>query len=180
MEGIDNLYMLDTCAINLLCDNADDFLFVIHSLSHNFKYCITDAQCEEIKKTISPRKQTLPSDVVEKSRAERALKLMDITLHLQPQILPRFATLFPGGWPLDGSRNILPDNEDAAWVMFKDIRGVENASRYENDAMIALTAIANGCTLITHDDRLHKKVLKHFPLRSIWYPEFICHLKLNI
>ena len=177
MERIEGRYMLDTCAINRICDNDEDFLTLTRSLSCNFEYYITDAQCEEIKRTISPRGNPFQNDIVEKTRAERALKLMDITLHLRPQILPRFATLFPGGWPLDGSRDILPDGEDAAWKMYLDIRGTDGFSRHENDAMIALTAIANGCSLVTNDNRLYKKVLLHFPSRSLWYPDFI--LKLN-
>ena len=166
--------MFDTCALNRLCDNAADYGFVVKSLDLGFEYYFTDIQVDESKNTINPKNAQI-SDVVIRERAERALKLVEIIAKTQPKFLFQFATLNPGGWPLNGSRDILPDDESAAWNMYLDIWN--NNPNYRNDAMIGLVAIVNGCSIVSADCRFFKKIHAHFPGQVIQHSDFIDMLK---
>ena len=66
----------------------------------------------------------------------------------------------------------MSDCEQKAEAMFNDILNNNDYQHY-NDAMLALTAIVNGCILVTNDNRLYRKINKHYPKRAIKYNEFI-------
>lgn len=116
-------------------------------------------------------RDSFKSKNVERGNAEYAIKLMKIIAKLQTKHVNKIVTLRHNRWILDGTYEVIPNDEIAAYEMFSDILN-NNDNQHYNDAMIAMTAIVNGCTLVSDDKRLFNKVNRHFPGRAIRYAEF--------
>lgn len=172
LEKVENRYMFDTNALNCICKNLDDETSIYQSKSLGWEYFFSEIQGKEAGANITKQYAGVSPDVVERKKAELALSLLRIIQKLQTNYIGLIATLRPFGWALDGTYNILPDNEQDAAKLFADILN-ENDSQYYNDAMIAMTAIVNGCTVVTNDKRLFNKINHHYPGRAIKYEDFL-------
>lgn len=175
MDKIDLRFMFDTNTVNKIAQNSSDEMDIYDSITQGYEYYFTDIQPDESGKAISSHKSGNTTTVYRKD-AEYAINLLKIISRLQTRHVKNIATLCRFGWLLDGSYDFLPDNETLAGEMFFDILN-SNERQYYNDAMIALTCIVNGCTLVTNDKRLFNKVNKHFPGRAIRYEDFIVSLR---
>ena len=172
MDKVANRFMFDTNALNNICKDPDAEMLIYQSKDSGFEYFFTEIQCKESEANIWKQSPNVDPLFVERSRAEWAANLLRIIPKLQTRYVGQIATLRPGRWLLDGTFDVLPDSELPAFDMFSDILN-DNDFQYYNDAMIAMTAIVNGCVLVTDDKRLFKKVNQHFPGRAIKYEEFL-------
>ncbi|MEA4919340.1 MAG: hypothetical protein VB078_00230 [Clostridiaceae bacterium] len=172
MDAVPNRFMFDTNALNKICANFVDEVLIYLSKHNGFEYYFSEIQCQESAANISKVTDGIDPCLVERQRAELALNLLRVIPKLQTQYCGKFATLWPGGWLLDGTFDILPDSEGAASEMFSDILN-GNVEQYYNDAMIAMTAIVKGCVCVTDDKRLFNKINKHFSDRAIRYENFM-------
>ncbi|MCL2566309.1 MAG: hypothetical protein FWE24_10990 [Defluviitaleaceae bacterium] len=66
---------------------------------------------------------------------------------------------------------LIPETSGAKGDMYIDIYNYK--AKYINDSIIAEAAIRCHCTLITSDDRLFKKVNKHFPGKVISLSDYL-------
>ena len=87
----------------------------------------------------------------------------------------RIATLTHNRWLLDGTFELLPSGEEKAFEMYQEILN-NNPWQHYNDAIIALTGIVNGCTIVVNDTRFRNTVNRNFPGRAITYSEFLSRL----
>ncbi|MEA4813361.1 MAG: PIN domain-containing protein [Oscillospiraceae bacterium] len=172
MDKVEKRYMFDTNAINKICQNPNDEITIYKSKINGYEYYFTEIQCQESCANIIKKSEGLDSCLVERQRAEYALNLLRVIPKLQTCYVGQIATLRLNRWGSDGTFDILQDNESEAAAMFSDILN-DNDRQYYNDSMIALTAIVNGCTLVTNDKRLFNKVNNHFIERAIKYENFI-------
>lgn len=172
MEKQNNRYMFDTNALNKIIFNPTDEMHIFRSKTNGFEYYFTEIQLQEAQANVTKIRGEADSNYVLKSDAELATNLLRVSSKLQTKYVPQIATLRPGRWKLDGTFSILPDSESDAFDLFDDILN-DNDNQYYNDAMIAMTAISNGCVVVTDDIRLFKKINKHFPGRAIKYNNFI-------
>ena len=78
-------------------------------------------------------------------------------------------------WLLDGTFEILPDDEAKAIDVFNEVLH-DNDHQHYNDAMIAMTAIRHGCAVVSRDRDFFKKFSRVFPDRFIYYGDFINQL----
>lgn len=176
MDKVENRYMFDTNALNSICSNMLDEMAVYQSKGREYEYFFTEIQCQESSGNIAKKSQGIEPFLVERSRADWALNLLRVIPKIQTQYVGQIATLRLNRWLGDGTFSILPDGESDAAIMFSDINN-DNDDQYYNDAMIAMTAIVHGCTVVTNDKRLFNKINKHFPGRAIKYEEFIGSLQ---
>lgn len=176
MEKVEKRFMFDTNALNRICADSGDEMLIYASKSEGYEYFFSEIQCLESCANIEKNTEGLDRSLIERNRAEFALKLLKIISKLQTKYVGQIANLRWNQWILDGTFRLLPDNETAAYDMFLDIVN-DNDLQYYNDGMIAMTAIAYGCTLVTNDKRLFNKVNKHFADRAIKYEDFISRLK---
>lgn len=172
MEKVDNRFMFDTNALNEICKDFNAEMMIYQSKRYGFEYFFTEIQCKESEANIWKQSPNVDPLFVERSRAEWATNLLRVIPKLQTQYVGQIATLRRGRLLLDGTFEVLPDNELSAFEMFLDILN-NNDFQYYNDAMIAMTAIVHGCVLVTDDKRLSKKVNQHFPGRAIKYGVFL-------
>lgn len=172
MEWVNNRYMFDTCALNRICLNPQDEMLIFQSKLQGWEYFFSEIQCRESCANIYKQSKDVDSNLVERERAEWALSLLRVIPKLQTQYVGLIATFRPAGWILNGTYDILPNNEQNTVKLFSDILN-NNDRQYYNDAMIGMTAIVHGCIVITNDERFYRKVNRHFPGRSIKYEAFI-------
>lgn len=179
MDKVANRFMFDTNALNQICKDPYAEMVIYQSKEAGFEYYFTEIQCKESEANILKQSPNVDPLLVERSRAEWATNLLRVISKLQTKYVGQIATLRHGRWLLDGTYNILPDNELSAFDMFSDILH-DNDFQYYNDAMIAMTAIVHGCVVVTNDRRLHKKINQHFPNRAVKYEEFLEIVKTSI
>lgn len=172
MEWIENRYMFDTNALNRICKNSFDEMVVYQSKCRGWEYFFSEIQCRESSANIVKQSVNVESNLVERNRAEWALTLLRVIPKLQTKYVGLIATLRPNRWILNGTYNILPDNERDAAKLFSDILN-DNDKQYYNDAMIGMTAIVHGCVVVTNDRRFYNKVNSHYPGRAIKYEDFM-------
>lgn len=172
---VKNRFMFDTNALNRICVSPEDEMMIYQSKLKGFEYYFSEIQCLESSANIEKVSSGVDAHLVERQRAEWAVNLLRVIPKLQTQYVGQIATFVPNRWKLDGTFEFLPDGEAGAAALFADILN-QNDCQYYNDAMIAMTAVVNGCTLVTNDKRLFKKVNAHFPGRAIQYEDFVALL----
>lgn len=172
MDKVANRFMFDTNALNRICKDPYAEMIIYQSKYAGFEYFFTEIQCNESEANIRKKSPNVDPLLVERSRAEWATNLLRVIPKLQTKYVGQIATPRPGRWGLNGTFDVLPDNELSAFNMFSDILN-DNDFQYFNDAMIAMTSIVHGCVLVTNDRRLYKKVNHHFPNRAVKYEEFL-------
>lgn len=175
MKAVENRYMFDTSALDALCKaETDDETKIYASKSKGFEYYFTETQLEESEKNI--RAKSNPSaDIVTRENAERAANMLRVVSKIQTKYVGRIATLTENCWILDGTFELFSNEEPLAWDMYLEILN-DNPFQHYNDAIIALTGIENGCTIVVNDGRFRKIVNKYFPGRGITYEEFMLRL----
>lgn len=172
MDAVKNRFMFDTSALNALFKaTGDDINRVYASKKKGFEYYFTETQLEESENNINS-KDDVGMDVVSREAATRAIRMLRLIANIQKEYVGRIATLTPNRWVLDGTFEILPEGEDEAFEVYKEILD-GNPPKYYNDAIIAMTGVVNGCTLVVNDGRFRKIVNRHFSGRAIDYNEFL-------
>lgn len=175
MKAVKNRYMLDTSALDALCKaGLADETRIYKSKRKGFEYYFTETQLEESEKNINA-KSNPSADVVARENAERAANMLRVASKIQTKYVGRIATLTENRWILDGTFEPFSDEEPLAWDMYLEILN-DNPFQHYNDAIIALTGIENGCTIVVNDGRFRKIVNKYFPGRGITYEEFLSRL----
>ena len=169
MEKIENRYMFDTCALNRICGNPSDEMHIYQTKQFGWEYYFSEIQCDESGNTAL---NGLEDALIEKEKVNRAISLLRIIPKLQTKYIGLIATLRRNRWVLNGTYTPQPDSEQDAYDLFVDILN-ENDRQHYNDAMIGMTAIVHGCTIVTNDRRFYNKVNKHFPGRAIRYDEYM-------
>ena len=163
MECVENRYMFDTSALDALCKSSGtDELKIYASKGKGFEYYFTETQLEESEKNINS-KEYAGLDVVSRAAAMRAIKMLKLVSKIQNR------------WLLDGTFELLPSGEEKAFEMYQEILN-NNPWQHYNDAIIALTGIVNGCTIVVNDTRFRNTVNRNFPGRAITYSEFLSRL----
>lgn len=171
-DAVKNRYMFDTTALDSLCKaSGNDLQKVYASKEKGFEYYFTETQLEESENNINSKEDT-GMDVVSRESAMRAIKMLKLVANIQKKYVGRIATLTPDRWILDGTFEILPEGEDKAFEVYTEILN-DNPKQHYNDAIIALTGLVNGCTLVVNDGRFRRIVNKHFSGRAIDYNEFL-------
>ena len=161
MEVVKNRFMFDTSALNQIINKPDDEMLIYQTKLNGFEYYFTEIQGFEAGNNISKLRDETNSDLVKRSDAE---------------YVGQIATLRHNKWRLDGTFTLVSKSEQGAALLFSDILN-NNDYQYYNDAMIAMCGIVYGCTIVTNDKRLYKKINKHFPDRAINYASFISFIK---
>ena len=175
MECVENRYMFDTSALDALCKSSGtDELKIYASKGKGFEYYFTETQLEESEKNITS-KEYAGLDVVSRAAAMRAIKMLKLVSKIQKAYVGRIATLTHNRWLLDGTFELLPSGEEKAFEMYQEILN-NNPWQHYNDAIIALTGIVNGCTIVVNDTRFRNTVNRNFPGRAITYSEFLSRL----
>lgn len=175
MDWYPNRYMLDTSSLNIIIENNADEFLIYQSKLHGFEYYFAETQSLEAVNNITDKHQTFPDNAVPKTNAEKSVTILKLIGKLQTKYVGQMATFLPNGWALDGTFHLIPKEEQQAADMFFDI--YHNNEKHREDAMIAMTAIIYGCTLVVYDKRLYNRVNAHFPGRALWYDDFISLLK---
>lgn len=172
MDAVKNRYMFDTSALDALCKTEfEDETKIYATKEKGFEYYFTETQLEESEKNI--RAKSNPSaDIVTRENAERAANMLRVVSKIQTKYVGQIATLTENRWILDGTFELLPDGNELAWEVYTEILN-DNPFQHYNDAIIALTGLANGCTLVVNDRRFRNIVNKHLPGRAITYAEFM-------
>lgn len=175
MDIVDKRFMFDTSALNRISHDPGDEILIYRSKSFGFEYYFSEIQVDEILKSVYRRNADVPDDLVERDRVDFMSRLLKIVIKLQTQYVGQIATLRPNRWILDGTFDILPDNENTAMNVFEDILNGNDRQHY-NDAMIGMVAISHGCTLIVNDRRFFNKVNRGETGRAITYEDFIARI----
>lgn len=176
MKKLSKAFMFDTSSINQIAASSSDELLIYLSKDNGFEYYFTEIQSIEASGNISNRQTEVSASLVKRNDAEFMANLFRIMSKLQTKYVGQIATLRPNKWKLDGTFELLPECEQKVELMFDDILNNNDYQHY-NDAMLALTAIINGCTLVTNDKRLYKKINKYYPERAIKYKDFMSLLQ---
>ncbi len=176
MEVVKNRFMFDTSALNQIINKPDDEMLIYQTKLNGFEYYFTEIQGFEAGNNISKLRDETNSDLVKRSDAELAVELLKLINKLQTKYVGQIATLRHNKWRLDGTFTLVSKSEQGAALLFSDILN-NNDYQYYNDAMIAMCGIVYGCTIVTNDKRLYKKINKHFPDRAINYASFISFIK---
>ena len=175
VEWVKNRYMFDTSALDRLCKSTgDDELKIYASKQRGFEYYFTETQLQEAEDNIHAKKYA-GLDEVGRDAAMRAIQMLRMVSKIQKAYVGRIATLDLNRWVGNGTFQLLPENERAAHAMYLEMIG-DNPDKYYNDAIIALTGIVNGCTLVVEDKRFRNAVNRHFSGRAIRYGEFLARL----
>lgn len=175
MEWVKNRYMFDTSALNKIIESTEDEILICESKKHGYEYVFTEIQVQESENCVQKRKSGIPEDLVERSRVQKAFHLLRIIIKFQTTYVGQIATLRKNRWLLDGTFELLPDDEEKAFDVFKEVLHNNDRQHY-NDAMIAMTAIRHGCMLVARDGEFFKKFRRVFPDRYIYYGDFIDQL----
>lgn len=176
MNWVANRYMFDTSAINALYRaSGEDEMLIYNSKSRGFEYYFTETQLQEIENNINS-KEFMGLEVVSRAAAMRAIRMLKLVTKIQKAYVGRIATLTHNRWILDGTFELLSDDEKEAAKMYSEILN-NNPIQHYNDAIIALTGIANGCTIVVNDKRFKNAVNHHFDGRAISYDEFLSRLR---
>lgn len=175
MEWVKNRYMFDTTALDALCKaTGEDEIKIYASKSKGFEYYFTETQLQEAEDNINS-KDCIGLDMIPRDKVMRAIRMLKLVSKIQKAYVGRIATLTHNRWGLDGTFEILPDDELQAGKMYIEMLG-DNPEKYYNDSIIALTGIVNGCTIVVNDTRFRNAVNRHFPGRAIPYDEFLNRL----
>ena len=175
MEWVKNRYMFDTSALNKIVESAEDEALIYASKSAGYEYFFTEIQVQESEKCVEKHTDGIPEELVERTRVELAFRLLRIIIKLQSRYVGQIATLRPNRWLLNGTFEILPDYDEKSAEVFREVLHGNDRQHY-NDAMIAMTAIRHGCTVIARDTEFFKKISRVFPGRYIYYDDFIDQL----
>ena len=175
MEPVENRFMFDTNALNRICDDSHDEMLIYQTKHLGWEYFFSEIQCTECGNAALKH---LNDDSKEKN-VNRAVDLLRIIPKLQTRYIGLIASLRRGRWLLNGTFNILPDDEMGAYELFQDILN-NNDRQYYNDAMIGMTAVVHGCIVVTDDRRFFRITNQHYPGRAIRYEEFIQRVKAAI
>lgn len=172
VDAVKNRFMFDTSALNsLFKSTSDDINRVYASKEKGFEYYFTETQLEESENNINS-KENAGMDTVSREAVMRAIRMLKLIANIQKEYVGRIATLTPNRWVLDGTFEILPEGEDEAIEVYKEILH-DNPVQHYNDAVIALTGLVNGCTLVVNDKRFRNAVNRHFSGRAIHYNDFL-------
>ena len=98
--------------------------------------------------------------------------MLKLVSKIQKDYVGQIATLTQNRWVLNGTLRLLPNGEEAAHKMYLEILN-DNSHQHYNDAIIALTGIVDGCTIVVNDKRLRNAINRHYPGRAIKYDEFL-------
>ena len=175
MDWVKNRYMFDTSALNKIIESQEDESLIYSSKKAGYEYFFTEIQVQESENCVQKRKIGIPEELVERSRVQKAFHLLRTIIMLQTTYVGQIATLRKNRWLLDGTFEILPDDETKAADVFREVLH-DNDCQHYNDAMIAMTAIRHGCMLVARDEEFFKKFRRVFPDRYIYYGDFIDQL----
>ena len=163
-NGFQN-YVWDTQSLNQLAEDDEMIERCKQAICLGHRYYITTVQERELM-GVPDRKMNYEDPSAWSKPKEQTFKVMDSLNFLR---LSCVALLYPNFWVLDGSMRIL-ETSGPRIDMFNEI--YNNNNRHKRDATIAEATIFHGCTIITNDDRLKKKINIYFPGRAITYAEY--------
>ena len=175
MEWVKNRYMFDTSALNKIIESPKDEMLIYTSKKAGYEYFFTEIQVQESENCVQKRKSGIPEHLVERNRVQLAFRLLRTIIRLQTTYVGQIATLRKNRWLLDGTFEILPDDEAKAIDVFNEVLH-DNDHQHYNDAMISMTAIRHGCAVVSRDRDFFKKFSRVFPDRFIYYGDFINQL----
>lgn len=163
-NGFQN-YVWDTQSLNLLATDNEMIECCKRAYIVGHRYYITLVQVRELAGW-PDRKMNYDDPNAWGTRQDETFRIMET---LDFHRLSCVAVLYPGFTILDGSMRLLGDS-GLRMDMFYDI--YNNNNHHKRDAIIAEAVVYHGCTLVTNDERLRKKVNKYFPGTAITYAEY--------
>lgn len=164
-------YLLDSCVFDKRLSNSDDDVnLLIEATKQGYEFYVTELQSREIH-GVPDRKRTYN---VKWEQPENAARIEEIFELLNVKRVSCYGNPCQA-WlvVLDGTYRAIEscDSNEPRVQMFYEI--YNDNTRHLNDAVIAESAIYNGCTFISTDKRVIRIVNKYFQNRAIHYDDFI-------
>ena len=150
-------YMLDTSVFNDLCYQEDKISKLQKSLDYGFKYYYTYIQIVEMRGLKYNVEEGILEDKSSKELEEKRTEFEKIINRLNVNEILHVGTL---GYTfiLDGSTCALPTEYGE---FANSIR--KGNLKHNEDMIIAVSAILQGCILVTNDNDLFKKAKRTYP-----------------